>query len=183
MSQLATLRQKRLLMKYFNGFSLKGEEIFFEDMIIQNDFTVVGFSYGAIKAFEYTYNSKERIDRLILLSPAFFQNHKKSFVRTQLRYFNADKKLYREQFLKNVAYPSSVKLDKYLTQGRVEELEELLTHLWDSEKILELLKRGVVMEVFIGEDDKIVDAKKSFDFFSKLLPCYFIKGVGHLLVD
>ena len=170
-------------MKYFNGFSLKGEEVFFKEQLIENDFTVAGFSYGATKAFDYAYNSKERIDRLILLSPAFFQNHKKSFVRTQLRYYKADEKSYIEQFLKNVTYPSFIKMDEYLSQGTVEELETLLTYSWDSKKILELVKRGIIIEVFIGVEDKIVDAQKSFEFFSELVPCYFVKGVGHLLVD
>lgn len=168
-------------MKYFNGFSLNGEEVFFKEKLIDNDFTVAGFSYGAIKAFEHVYNSKERIDRLVLLSPAFFQNHKKSFIRTQLRYYKADEKAYTEQFLKNVAYPSSIELDKYVTQGIFEELEELLTYSWDSHKILELVERGITIEVFIGAEDKIVDAQKSFEFFSTRVPCYFMKGVGHLL--
>jgi len=168
-------------MKYFNGFSLKGEKVFFKEKLIDNDFTVAGFSYGAIKAFEYVYNSTERIDRLILFSPAFFQNHKKSFIRTQLRYYKADEKAYTQQFLKNVAYPSSVKLDEYLSKGTIEELEELLSYSWDSKKILELVKRGIIIEVFIGTEDKIVDAQKSFEFFSELVPCYFVKGVGHLL--
>ncbi|SFV66887.1 FIG00387961: hypothetical protein [hydrothermal vent metagenome] len=168
-------------MKYFNGFSLKGEEAFFKEQLIDNDFTIAGFSYGAIKAFEYVYNATERIDRLILLSPAFFQNHKKSFTRTQLRYYKSDKKAYTQQFLKNVAYPSSISLDEYLSKGTIEELEELLSYSWDSKKILELLKRGVTVEVFIGTEDKIVYAQKSFEFFSELVPCYFVKGVGHLL--
>ena len=168
-------------MKYFNGFSLNGEEVFFKENLIDNDFTVAGFSYGATKAFEYVYNSQERTDRLILLSPAFFQNHKKSFVRTQLRYYKADEKAYTQQFLKNVAYPSSIQLDNYLVQGKAEELEELLSYEWDKEKLLELVKRGIIIEVFIGTEDKIVDAQKSFEFFSELVPCYFVKGVGHLL--
>jgi pimeloyl-ACP methyl ester carboxylesterase len=169
-------------MKYFNGFSLDGEEVFFREQLIENDYTVAGFSYGATKAFEYAYNSEERIERLILLSPAFFQNHKKSFVRTQLRYYKADKKAYTEQFLKNVAYPSSIELDKYSIEGKIEALEELLTYKWDKKKILELVKRGIVIEVFIGEKDKIVEAQKSFEFFEDLVPCYFVKGVGHFLI-
>jgi len=168
-------------MTYFNGFSLKGEEVFFKEQLITNDYTVAGFSYGATKAFEYVFNSTERIDRLILLSPAFFQNHKKSFVRTQLRYYKADKKAYTQQFLENVAYPSIIKLDKYVTQGTIEELESLLTYKWEKEKILELLKRGIIIEIFMGEEDKIVDAPQSFEFFKGLVPCYFFKGVGHLL--
>lgn len=169
-------------MKYFNGFSLKSEEVFFKEKLLVNEYTIAGFSYGATKAFEYAYHSKERIDRLILLSPAFFQNHKKSFVRTQLRYYKADEKAYTKQFLKNVAYPSSVELETYLTnKGTIEELEELLTYVWNREKILELTERGVIIEVFIGVEDKIVDAEKSFEFFSKLVPTYFVKEVGHLL--
>lgn len=169
-------------MKYFNGFSLKSEEVFFKEKLLVNEYTIAGFSYGATKAFEYAYHSKERIDRLILLSPAFFQNHKKSFVRTQLRYYKADEKAYTKQFLKNVAYPSSVELETYLTnKGTIEELEELLTYVWNREKILELTERGVIIEVFIGGEDKIVDAEKSFEFFSKLVPTYFVKEVGHLL--
>ena len=170
-------------MKYFNGFSLQGEEFFFEEQLLNNEFSVAGFSYGAIKAFEYVYNSSERIDRLVLISPAFFQNHKKSFIRTQLRYFKADEASYRRTFLKNIAYPSSISLDNYITKGTVDELEELLSYQWEKEKILELQKRGVKIEVFMGERDKIVDAQKSFEFFSEQVSVYYVKNVGHLLQE
>ncbi|MCH9740144.1 MAG: pimelyl-ACP methyl ester esterase BioV [Epsilonproteobacteria bacterium] len=168
-------------MRYFSGFALKGEEQFFQEYLIDSEFTVAGFSYGAQQAFEYVYNSKERIDRLILLSPAFFQNHKASFIRTQLRYFKADEEAYTEQFLKNVSYPSSSDLHPYLSSGSYKELEALLNYVWDRDKILELKRRGVIIEVFIGADDKIVEAKKSFEFFSNVTTTYFFKGLGHLL--
>lgn len=168
-------------MIYFHGFTLKGEEVFFKEQLINSDFCVAGFSYGAQKAFEYVYNTTERVDRLILLSPAFFQNHKKSFIRTQLHYYKADKKAYTTQFLKNVSYPSTVNLDDYLTYGTFKELESLLTYVWDREKILELIERGVTLEVFMGEQDKIVDTKKSFEFFSELTMVYLFKEKGHLL--
>ena len=168
-------------MRYFNGFSLNREEIFFKEQLLKSDFTVAGFSYGAIKAFEYAYQTTTRVDRLTLFSPAFFQNHKSSFVRTQLRYYRANQEVYTQQFLENVAYPSAVNLIEYLTKGTINELEELLSYSWDRDKIKELVSRGVTIEVYIGEEDKIVDAKKSFEFFKELVPCYFIKGVGHLL--
>jgi len=168
-------------MIYFNGFALKGEEKFFKEQLVENDFTVAGFSYGAQKAFEYVYNSNKRIDRLILLSPAFFQNHKKSFIRTQLRYYKADKDSYTEEFLKNVTYPSKINLYDYLDVNRYEELEELLSYVWDKEKILELIERGVTIEVFMGKDDKIVNTEKSYEFFSKLTTVYLFKNRGHLL--
>ena len=168
-------------MRYFNGFSLKGEEIFFKEQLIESDFTVAGFSYGAVRAFEYAYQSTNRIDRVILLSPAFFQNHKSSFIRTQLRYYRANREVYTQHFLENVAYPSFIDLKEFLVDGTEDELEELLSYRWEYQKIQELIDRGVTIEVYIGEEDKIVDAIKSFEFFKRVAPCYFIKEVGHLL--
>jgi len=169
-------------MIYFNGFSLQNEEHFFKEQLLENEFTIAGFSYGAIKAFEYALASNKRIDRLILLSPAFFQDQKTSFIRTQLRYYKLNQEVYTQQFLDNVAYPSNTSLENHLTQGTAQELEELLSYHWETKKIQELLNRGIVIEVFIGEKDKIVNAQKSFEFFKELVPCYFIKDVGHLLV-
>jgi len=168
-------------MKYFSGFSLANEEQFFSDYLIDSDYAVAGFSYGAQKALEYAYGTEERIDRLILISPAFFQNHKKSFVKTQLRYFKLDAESYKKEFLKNVVYPSTINLDDYVASGSYDELEALLTYVWEEEKIKTLLNRGVKIEVFMGDSDKIVDAEKSFEFFSKLLSTYLLKGKGHLL--
>ncbi len=168
-------------MIYFNGFSLKKEEELFKEYIIDSDFTVAGFSYGAIKAFEYVYNSKKRVDRLILLSPAFFQKHKKSFIRTQLRYFKIDKSNYVKKFLENVSYPSKIELENYLNIGTYKELETLLYYIWNKDKILELIERGVIIEIFIGERDKIIDSKKSCDFFSKITTTYLLKNMGHIL--
>ena len=168
-------------MRYFNGFSLQNEENLFDEYLIQSDLSVAGFSYGAQKAFDYVYHSKERIDRLILLSPAFFQTQKTSFTRTQLRYFEAGQEAYVKQFLANVAYPSNLDLSNYLKVGTKEELESLLTYTWDKQKIQEVLDRGTTIEVFLGKDDKIIDAQAAFDFFAPLTTTYFMKSVGHLL--
>ena len=169
-------------MRYFNGFSLCNEEEFFKEQLIESEYAVAGFSYGAQKAFEYVYNTTDRVDRLVLISPAFFQNHKKSFIKTQLRYFKADKEAYTKQFLKNVAYPSSVDLSSFLCGGTYDELESLLSYVWVKEKIIELLESGVTIEIFMGDSDKIVDTKMSYEFFSELVPVYLFKGRGHLLL-
>ena len=168
-------------MLYFNGFSLHNEEEYFKEFLIESELCIAGFSYGAQKAFEHVYHSKERVDRLILLSPAFFQNQKSSFARTQLRYFEAGQEAYVKQFLQNVAYPSDIDLTKYLNLGTKEELETLLTYVWDEDKIKEILDRGTTIEVFLGEKDKIIDSRKAFDFFSPQVTTYYIKDVGHLL--
>jgi pimeloyl-ACP methyl ester carboxylesterase len=168
-------------MKYFSGFSLCNEERLFSDYLVNGDLVVSGFSYGAQKAFEYVYHAQERVDRLILLSPAFFQNQKASFIRTQLRYFEVGKEAYVKQFLLNAASPSSLDLASFLEVGSREELESLLTYRWDEEKIKKVLERGTVIEVFLGGKDRIIDAQEAFDFFGPLTTTYFIKDAGHIL--
>jgi pimeloyl-ACP methyl ester carboxylesterase len=168
-------------MKYFNGFSLHNEANLFADFIVDSQTTVAGFSYGAQLALEYVYTSKERIDKLILLSPAFFQTQKSSFIRTQLRYFEADKQTYIKQFLENVSYPSGIDLVPYLQTGTKEELYALLTYVWEVEKIQTLIDKGITIEVFLGEEDKIIQSKDALAFFSKLCTTYSIKNAGHSL--
>ncbi|GIT97619.1 pimelyl-ACP methyl ester esterase BioV [Sulfurovum sp. TSL1] len=168
-------------MKYFNGFSLQKEKELFLPYLTQSAYCVAGFSYGAQQAFEYVYHATERIDRLILLSPAFFQTEKPSFIRTQLRYFEAGQEAYVKQFLSNAAYPSNLDLSNYVNVGTKEELEALLTYTWDSKKIQEVLDRGTTIEVFLGEYDKIIDVQNAFNFFAPLTTTYFMKRVGHVL--
>jgi len=168
-------------MKYFNGFSLENEETLFHSYTIESDYAVVGFSFGAQKAFEYVLASNHHIERLILLSPAFFQTQKPSFIRTQLRYFEAGKEAYVKQFLENVAFPSTTHLEKYLQVGTKEELEALLSYIWNEEKIKEVINRGITIEVFIGDKDKIIDSHHALSFFKQNCITYTIKNSGHLL--
>ena len=77
----------KISKNYFSGFCFFDEAELFDEYLIRNDFTVCGFSYGAIKAFEEVLSSQNRVDRLQLFSPAFFQNFDDKFKRTQLMYF------------------------------------------------------------------------------------------------
>lgn len=167
-------------MKYFSGFSLENEVTLFKDFIVDTDTTIVGFSYGAQQAIDYAYTYTKRIDRIILLSPAFFQTQKASFIRAQLRYFEANKDAYVSQFLQNVMYPSNTTIDHYLNIGTTKELESLLCYKWDKQKITTLLERGITIEVFMGEKDKIVDTNEASKFFQNTTN-YIIKDAGHLL--
>jgi len=168
-------------VRYFNGFSLSGEESIFHSYIDSGDFTIVGFSYGAQMAFEEAYSSTNRVERLILLSPAFFQEESRAFVRTQLRYFAHNHQEYIENFLSNTASPSNIELKEYMKVGTKEELEELLSYKWSRHKIEELLDRGTKIEVYLGGRDRIIPSSKAYDFFSSLTTTYLIKGVGHCL--
>jgi len=170
-------------MRYFSGFSLSSEEELFTPIIPQGDTVVAGFSYGAIQAFEHTYSSSTRIDRLILISPAFFHHQSPAYKKTQLRYFKKSPQAYTEQFLTNITHPSTTDMTKYLSKGTTEELETLLHYQWDKAKLQELVDRGITIEVFLGSKDIIIDPESAFEFFGDVAVCYMVKGVGHILLD
>lgn len=166
---------------YFSGFCFKNESEIFSEYLESNDFTVCGFSYGAIKAFEEVLNSNLRVDKLQLFSPAFFQNYDDKFKRTQLMYFKKDANAYVETFLSNVINPSNLDISKYFELGTFEQLEELLNYNWSEEKLQKVLNKGVKIEVYLGEVDKIIDSSKVKDFFKNYATVYYIKEKGHLL--
>ncbi len=170
-----------MISKFFSGFSLNNEKELFEDYIIDNDFTVSGFSYGAIKAFEFTLNSKKRIDTLQLFSPAFFQVKDAKFKRMQLMFFKKDPKSYCDNFLENISYPSKIDTKKFFDQGTEDELDELINYKWEEKKLDEVLSRGIKIEVYLGEKDKIIDSKQALDFFRNYATVYYIKEKGHIL--
>lgn len=165
---------------YFSGFCLENESELFSEYIIENDFTVSGFSYGAIKAFEYALTTNNRVDKLQLFSPAFFNDKDKKYKRMQLMYFNKDSTLYCENFLENCGFLKS-NLTKYFKKGGLEELDELLNYFWDDEKLDKLIKKGTKIEVYLGGKDKIIDSEKATLFFKRYSEVYFIKARGHIL--
>jgi len=168
--------------KYFSGFSLQNEQEIFKSYIPAETLCVAGFSLGAIDALEYTLDSTERIDRLVLISPAFFNDKPKSFKRAQMRYFTTKPTEYMEQFYKNLYTHSNTIANHYKAKANKNDLDRLLGYRWQTDKIKTLLDRGVIVEVFIGDDDKIVDSKKSLEFFtSSGAIVYHIKQAGHIL--
>ncbi len=169
-------------MIYFSGFSLRGESGLFADWLVESDYAVAGFSYGAIRAVEYALGYSGRLDRLLLFSPAFFQTRSERFRRLQLEAYRRDPESYLRRFLANVTAPAEYDLHPYLHPGSVEELERLLNYRW-SEKDLEALRtRGIVIEVFVGEQDRIIDAQGAAEFFTPLATAtYRFRHGGHLL--
>ncbi|MBY0541209.1 MAG: pimelyl-ACP methyl ester esterase BioV [Campylobacterales bacterium] len=167
--------------KFFSGFCFFEESELFDEYLIKNDFTISGFSYGAIKAFEEVLNSEKRVDKLQLFSPAFFQNYDDKFKRTQLMYFKKDENAYCQSFLQNVIFPTNLDISKYFKLGTIKELEELLYYEWSEEKLQKLVDKGTKIEVYLGGVDKIIDASKAKEFFKNFATVYYIKEKGHLL--
>jgi hypothetical protein len=169
-------------MYYFNGFSFCDEQILFKDFIDNSEYCVAGFSYGAINAFRFVLdNCDMRVDKLQLFSPAFFNNKDKKFTRLQLLHYKKDPSSYTNNFIKNILYPNNYDITKYISNGDYQQLEDLLTFRWKDSDMLELKKRDISLEVFLGEDDKIVDSIDSKEFFIEYATVYMIKNVGHIL--
>lgn len=168
-------------MNFFSGFSLEGEAKLFEAYAKEGIYCVSGFSLGAIKACEYVLQSSRRVDTLQLFSPAFFQNKSDKFKRLQTISYQKNQAAYEETFLKNIAYPSVVDMQVYFKQDTVDSLEILLHFIWDEAVLQSLVKKGVLIEVYLGGKDKIIDAKAAYDFFKPYCTVYFIKEGGHIL--
>ena len=167
-------------MLFFSGFCLKNEKELFKEQLKNSEYEVAGFSYGAIKAFEYASNAT-RIDTLTLLSPAFFQTKDKKFKRLQLLHYKKNPQQYIENFLKNTAYPSNTDMKKYYHDGEYEDLEKLLNYIWDEKKLQLLKEKGVDIKVHLGQLDKIIESKKAYEFFKPYATVYYYKNKGHIL--
>jgi len=166
---------------YFSGFALKGESSLFDNYIISSPYNITGFSYGAIEAFEYVLNTTSRVDTLTLLSPAFFLNCNKKFIRTQLIYFKKDKDSYIKNFLQNSAYPKKESLIQFLDDGNIDELKKLLEYQWERKNLEKIIKRDIKIKVYLGSLDKIIDSLLAYEYFKDYATVYYLKNKGHIL--
>ena len=171
-------------MIFFSGFSLQGEAKLFDAYLApwrNNPYVVAGFSYGAIRALEHTLTSSGRIDRLLLLSPAWFLDKNDAFKRAQLMAFKRSSEGYLKRFFENALQPAPFDVSIYRKTGTLWELEELLHYPWEETKMETLEKRGVKVEVFLGGEDRIVDATEAHRFFRQYATSWLFKPYGHFL--
>ena len=83
-------------MRFYSGFGFWNEKELFSEYLEEGEFVVAGFSYGAQKALIDAIDSKKRVDKLQLLSPAFFNNNPK-FIKLQLNSYKQKKKDYKRK--------------------------------------------------------------------------------------
>jgi len=170
-------------MQFYNGFSLTNGEHFFEAFLDTSDFCVAGFSYGGIKAIQEVQKRLEnnlRVDTLQLLSPAFFQTKSEKFKRLQLMGYTRNSELYLKQFIELCFAPHVQKSVQHATTTK-EELEELLYYEWDINTLQKIKQAGVMIEVYLGGEDKIIDANGAKEFFQEVATVTFIKEANHFL--
>ena len=174
-------------MRFFSGFGFKDDIMLFKDLLdkfgykTQNDYSICGFSKGTQKALNFTLNAKTRINRLILLSPAFFHDKDSAFKKLQITQFNKNKKLYMNAFYKNVGIEADSAFLREIDELDSTQLSECLYYEFKKESLSALQKKGVEIIVFVGEKDKIINAKATQEFFSEFGIVYFVKNANHLL--
>jgi len=168
-------------MKFHSGFALLNEEEYFHPFLDHHDYGIAGFSYGAIKALQDVLNSPKRIDRLILLSPAFFQTKKEGYKKLQTSGFLKDKNSYIEKFLENCFSPCPAQKVEINPNAALEELEELLYFEWTPQIMQELKDKKIDIEVYLGSEDRIIDSASAREFFVPYATVTMIKGANHFL--
>lgn len=170
-------------MRFYSGFSLEGEQSFFTPYLADTSYTVAGFSYGAIKALKDVLASHQRVDRLQLLSPAFFQEREEKFRRLQLMGHKRDRSTYIKTFIQGCFRPYAVASGLSFVETTVEELEELLYYVWEPKSLEKIASRGTRIEVYLGGEDQVVDAEAARHFFKAYADVYLIKRANHFLME
>jgi pimeloyl-ACP methyl ester carboxylesterase len=171
-------------VEFFSGFGFKNEKALFKEILERGEFVVAGFSYGAQQALEYTLQKlqrSERVQKLQLISPAYFNELPKAIKLKEIQNFAKNPKLYMRFFYKKAAYPYKGDLKLFQREPELSELKALLFYDWEKEKLRRVVSSGVEIEVYIGEMDKIVDPVKTKKFFQEFGTVYCIKEVGHIL--
>lgn len=170
-------------MHFFSGFSLKNESYLLDEYLNKSDYSVAGFSYGAIKAFNYAKEqlaSGKRIDTLQLVSPVFFQRYAAKFKKLQLLAYTKNELAYMSQFMNSCFEPYEKKIIEH-KQTTKQELEELLNYEWSLDELVELVDEGIKIEVYLGEKDKIIDVEGAKEFFLEVATVTYIKDANHFL--
>ncbi|MCI4406346.1 MAG: pimelyl-ACP methyl ester esterase BioV [Sulfuricurvum sp.] len=169
-------------MRFYSGFALSGDQHFFDPYLKHSDYTVAGFSYGAIKAAQYVVEVHERIDTLQLFSPAFFQTKKESFRRLQMGGYIKDTERYLDNFLTSCFAPSPV---ASVTFGNndAESLQELLYFEWTDELMESIRSKGTRIEVYLGLEDQVIDVEGAREFFLPYATVISIRKGNHFLQE
>jgi pimeloyl-ACP methyl ester carboxylesterase len=170
-------------MIFYSGFSLINDLYFFDDFLEKSDYTIAGFSYGAIKAALYTAESSNRIDTLQLFSPAFFQTKKESFKRLQLAGFSKSPDEYRENFLLTCFSPYHVGDVQCDSTSNEAQLRELLYFEWSNDLMMSIINKGTRIEVYLGLEDRVIDVAAARDFFISYATVTSIRKGNHFLQE
>ncbi|BCD68279.1 pimelyl-ACP methyl ester esterase BioV [Nitratiruptor sp. YY09-18] len=171
-------------MRFYSGFGFRNDKLLFLEYLDRGKFCIAGFSFGTQKALLdalQTITEGGRVEKLQLFSPAFFNYLPKELKNKEIIAYAKNQELYMRFFYKKASYPAMMDLEKFQSKPTLGELKELLFFEWKCEDLESLKRSGVEIEVYLGEQDKIIDSKKAKEFFIQYATVYMIKDVGHLL--
>ncbi|RDU62438.1 pimelyl-ACP methyl ester esterase BioV [Helicobacter sp. MIT 14-3879] len=168
-------------MRFFSGFGFENDYEIFSDILekYKGNYNIAGFSYGAQNALEFSLKNNTRINRLILLSPAFFNDIDDWFIHKQLGLFAKNSKVYMKYFLKNIGFEN--KFINYLKTPDAKDLKLLLKYRFNSNSMYFLKSRGIKFDIYIGSNDKIINVNNACEFFARFGIVYLLKNANHLL--
>lgn len=169
-------------MRFYSGFALRGDQCFFDPFLKHSEYTVAGFSYGAIKAALFAAEARERIDTLQLFSPAFFQTKKESFRRLQMGGYFKDSERYLESFLTSCFAPLPA-VPVTFGENDAESLQELLYFEWTPPLMEKILSKGIRIEVYLGLNDQVIDVSGAREFFIPYATVTSIRQGNHFLQE
>ena len=84
------------------------------------------------------------------------------------------------QFIDSCFSPYEKKIVEYKNSTK-EELEELLNYEWNLEELQRLVDKGIKLEVYLGEKDRIIDVQGAREFFLQVATVTYIKDANHFL--
>lgn len=171
------------MSEFFGGFALKDDLNLFANLLTNfgitlNQYDVCGFGYGSKRALDYVLNCNSRINRLILLSPAFFNNKDSAFLDSQIEYFSKNKELYLKYFYENIGFDG---LYRFNSDVSVRDLRAFFEFSFNEVDLFRICNKGIKIIVFLGGKDRIVDSIDAMEFFKNFGIVYFIKEANHLL--
>ena len=88
--------------------------------------------------------------------------------------------LYLKQFISSCFNPFEKKIVEH-SNTTIDELRELLEYEWNLDDFKELIKRGIIIEVYFGGQDKIIDVNAAKELFLEVATVTYIKDANHFL--
>lgn len=164
---------------FFNGFALEMDEAVKNRFYHASDFTIAGFSYGAQRAVEEALQSSQRIDSLLLFSPAFFQHYDDAFKIAQLNAYEKSPQTYMKRFVKNAVAPYNYTLS--VGDHSKVMLQSLLFYNYVSSDLKKLVERGIAISVYASKLDKVVSYEQMYAFFKPYATITTFNSANHLL--
>jgi hypothetical protein len=77
--------------------------------------------------------------------------------------------------------PYKEKKVEHNSSDSIEDLQDLLYYEWNLQDLSYLAKKGVKIEVYLGGEDKIIDAESAKEFFLQVATVTYIKEANHFL--